>query len=319
MFKDPLHWFPSILFRNLARHSHYAGTGNQRHPLPDKVEEQALVQAFRDKYHSMPPAGGGLRLSYGPDPNQFGELRLPTNEEQAPVVVVIHGGFWRSAYDLDHIGYLCAAITGLGAATWSLEYRRVGNPGGGWTGTFLDVAAALDFLRTLAREYPLDTRRVVTLGHSAGGQLALWAAGRPRLAPGSPLYCDNPLFVQGAVSLAGVNDLAQGWRLGLSNHAVAELMGGSPAEHPIRYACASPVELLPLGVPQSLVHGRQDEVVPFDLSEAYARHAQAAGDPVRLLPLEGMGHFAPIDPRSPAWPTVAQAVLQAIGGQPGVG
>ncbi len=258
---------------------------------------------------SADPPQAGMRLSYGDDPLNFGDLRLPDGGGPHPVIVVVHGGFWRARYDLEHIGLACQALTtALGAATWSLEYRRIGNPGGGWPGTFLDVSGGLDHVRLLASPYNLDLSRVVTIGHSAGGHLALWLAARGRIPPESSLYSDPLLALRGAVSLAGVLDLRLAYELGLSGGVVEEFLGGSPSEVPQRYIEASPIRLLPLGVPQVLLHGTEDEPVPYKISQLYAEAALAAGDGVELGTLPGCGHFELIDPQSEQWDTVVQAV-----------
>jgi acetyl esterase/lipase len=258
---------------------------------------------------SIPPAPDGIHIAYGPDPNQFGELRLPTGSGPYPVVVVLHGGFWRAAYDLKHIGWLCVALTRAGAATWSLEYRRIGQDGGGWPGTFTDAGLGIDSLRQMAGQYHLDLSRVVVIGHSAGGHLALWAGGRSRLPAGDPLYVANPLPLHGVVSLAGVADLRQGYDLGLSARVVRDLLGGSPTQVPARYASGSPAALLPLGLPQRLIHGTEDDIVPIEIARSYAAAARAKGDDAQLLDLPKTGHFELIDPRSGAWPTVRDTTL----------
>ncbi|GIV95457.1 MAG: hypothetical protein KatS3mg057_0114 [Herpetosiphonaceae bacterium] len=261
---------------------------------------------------SHPAPAGAKRIAYGRMALQFGDLRLPAGGGPFPVVIMIHGGFWRSAYDLEHTGHLCAALTDAGVATWNIEYRRVGNPGGGWPGTFFDVALATDFVRELARSYPLDLSRVVVAGHSAGGHLALWVAGRQRIPATSPLYCVDPLPLHGVVSLAGVSDLLAAWQLNLSSGAVRDLLGGAPERVPERYAEASPAALLPLGVRQALIHGTLDDTVPFSLSKSYSDAAAAQGDPVTLLPLPGAGHFEPIDPSSQEWPLVRECILHLL-------
>ncbi|MBM7111949.1 alpha/beta hydrolase family protein [Archangium primigenium] len=253
-----------------------------------------------------PPAD--TRIPYGDITHQFGDLRLPRGEGPHPVVVMIHGGFWRARYDLEHVGHLCADLTRRGYATWSLEYRRVGHPEGGWTGTFEDVARGTDYLRTLARHYPLDLKRVVLMGHSAGGHLALWLAGRGRLEAGEPLHTPTPLVPRGVVSLAGVVDLARAHTLNLGNGIVESFLGGTPAQVPERYRLGSPAALLPLGVKQVLVHGVKDDIVPVALSEAYQARATALGDTARLVRLENAEHFAVIDPRAAEWAQVVEAV-----------
>ncbi|HEX8436355.1 alpha/beta hydrolase [Archangium sp.] len=257
-----------------------------------------------------PPADA--RIPYGALTHQFGDLRLPRGKGPHPVVVVVHGGFWRARYDLEHVGHLCADLTRRGYATWSLEYRRVGHPGGGWPGTFEDVARGTDFLRTLAAHSPLDLGRVVTLGHSAGGHLALWLAARGRLQPGQPLHTPQPLVPRGAVSLAGVVDLERAHALRLSEGIVESFLGGTPAHVPEHYRLGSPAALLPLGVKQVLVHGTEDTIVPLSLSAEYHARATKLGDSVRLVSLPGAEHFEVIDPRAKEWPQVLEAVSSLL-------
>lgn len=248
------------------------------------------------------------RIAYGPDAEQFCDLRLPSGRGPHPVIVVLHGGYWRARYGLDYMGHACAALTAAGVASWNVEYRRLGNPGGGWPGTLLDVAQAADALREQAVRYALDLTRIVSLGHSAGGQLALWLAGRHRIPAASELATPDPLLLRGAISLAGVLDLRRGYDLRLSDNVIRSLLGGSPAEHSDRYAAASPLDLVPLGVRQIILHGSADEHVPIELSRRYAEAARAAGDAVELLTLPGAGHFELVDPRSREWRAVAAAV-----------
>ena len=255
-----------------------------------------------------PPADA--RLAYGPDPLHFGDLRLPSGPGPHPVAVVIHGGFWRARYDLEHIGHLCAALTVAGLATWNVEYRRIGNSGGGYPGTFLDLGQAVDYLRELAPAHGLDLGRVVAVGHSAGGHLALWAAGRPRVPPGDLLWCTSPLPLRGAVALAGVVDLRRAWELRLSDNVVETFIGGPPDRYPERYRAGSPIELVPLGVPHALVHGTADENVPYEISERYQAAATAAGDDARLVALPEADHFVVIDPRAREWPEIEAAIAR---------
>jgi acetyl esterase/lipase len=247
------------------------------------------------------------RLSYGDGAQQFGELRLPRATGRRPVVVAIHGGFWRAAYDLGHLSHLCAALTKAGFATWSLEYRRIEQAGGGFPGTLQDVASGTQFLNDLAKQHPIDLKKVAIIGHSAGGHLALWLAARQRFRSALGIARDN-LSLAGVVALAGISDLAEAFRLNLSEGAVGELLGGSPQEVPDHYAIASPADLLPLGARQILVHGSADDIVPATMSTQYFEKASKAGDRVALTPLRGMGHFELIDPASQAWPEVLAAV-----------
>jgi acetyl esterase/lipase len=260
----------------------------------------------------LPAPPADARLAYGADTLLFGDLRLPSGAGPHPVAVVIHGGFWRARYDLTHIGHLCAALTTAGVATWNLEYRRIGDRAGGWPNTFLDVAAGTDYLRTLANRYPINLTRVVAIGHSAGGHLAAWLGGRNRVAAESPMYAADPLPLRGVVPLAGVLDLRRAWELRLSSGVVRDLLGGTPERYPERYAAASPAELLPLGVRQTVIHGTADDTVPYAISRAYVEAAQAAGDPAELVTLPNAGHFELIDPRAEEWPRVRDAVLALL-------
>lgn len=265
-----------------------------------------------------------LTLAYGTDPSQLADLHLPTDAEGAhvrgsdavlgwPVVVVIHGGYWGSGYGRSLGTGLAADLAKHGVAAWNIEYRRVGN-GGGWPTTLLDVARAVDALADIADPAVggrLDLDRVVTVGHSAGGQLAMWLAGRHKLPAGAP-GAGPQVRIQGVVAQAGVLDLVRGAAAGLGGGAVVRLLGGTPDEVPDRYAVASPYELLPIGVPSTLVHGTKDKVVPIDQSDRYAAAAIAAGDTVDLQRLKNVDHFAPIDPRMRAWATCRTAALSYL-------
>jgi acetyl esterase/lipase len=242
------------------------------------------------------------RLAYGGSGQQFIDLYLPEGSDPAPVVVMLHGGFWRAPYGLSLMAGLSDDLAKRGIAVLNVEYRRIGDRGGGWPNTFLDVALAADGLRTLARSHPLDLGRVVAVGHSAGGHLALWLAARRRLPAGGPLTTPGePLALRGVVSQAGAADLELVARLGLGGYAAEALVGGTPSEVPERYAAASPAAMLPLGVPQVLVHGSRDGHVPPAMSRRWAAAAEAAGDSVKLVEPPGADHFALIDERSAAW------------------
>lgn len=255
----------------------------------------------------------GLRVAYGEAAPQFGELRLPAGRGPFPVVVLIHGGCWLQQFDYRHATRVADALLPLGVAVWTIEYRRLGDDGGGWPHTLLDVARATDHLRVLAQTQPLDLGRVIAMGHSAGGQLALWLAARAQLPADSPLYRPDPLPLRGVLGLAPITDLAA-YRIGPAgscHSAVEPLLGGTPEEQPARYAQASPLALLPLGVPQQLVQGARDPIVAADSVAAYARAAQAQGDTVALHTVDAAGHFELVAPGSVAWPVITRA-LQAL-------
>jgi acetyl esterase/lipase len=265
-------------------------------------------------------SGPDLELRYGPGPDQVADLRLPAAHQQpaggAPLVIFLHGGFWRAAYDRRHTGPLAAALASAGFAVCTPEYRRTGQPAGGWPGTFDDVAAAVDVLPEAAVQAggaAIDGSCVVLAGHSAGGQLALWAASRARLPAGSAWFAAQQR-AHAVVSLAGVCDLAECFRLDLGDGAAVELLGGSPAQFPERYAATDPMALLPAGVPVRLVHGVADDRVPSQLSRSYAQRARAAGDDASCDLVAGCGHFELIDPSSAAWPSVLAAFRSAAGG-----
>jgi acetyl esterase/lipase len=253
-----------------------------------------------------------LRLTYGTDRFQFGELYLPGEAGPYPVVILIHGGYWRAHYGLKLMSRLGEDLAARGFAVWNIEYRRVGNAGGGWPGTFLDVARAADYLREIAGSYELDMSRIVPVGHSAGGHLALWLAARARIPAGSPISPREPLLpLTGAISLAGVLDLHLAYQLHLSNDAVVELLGAAPDEAPERYAATSPAALLPLDVPQVLIHGTADEHVPIQVSRSYAAAARAAGDVIDHVEPAGVDHFDLISPATEVW-TLTVRKLKAL-------
>ena len=249
----------------------------------------------------LPAPAADAKISYGSDPNQFGEIRMPKSKGPFPLLMNIHGGFWRAKYDLTHAGHLCAALTAKGIATWNLEYRRVGNAGGGWPGTFDDIRSAWKFLPQLGKRYSLDLNKVVVMGHSAGGQLALC------LAAHEP-------SVKNVVSLAGVVDLKQAFDLHLSKDAVAVFLGGTPSEVPEHYRDADPLELsIGHSTTQWLIHGSSDDVVPSIISRTYAQQKKGRGENVHYLEISTAGHYDLIDPGSQAWPRVQDTVLHLIG------
>jgi acetyl esterase/lipase len=229
-----------------------------------------------------------LTVRYGPHPDQVADVRLPPGAPVGPLVVFIHGGFWRARYDRAHTGPLAADLAGRGYPVAAIGYRRVGQDGGGWPGTLDDVAAAVARVPGLvaaATGLPLD--RPVLSGHSAGGHLALWAGSAGRDLP-----------VRRVVALAPVADLTLGYRLGLGAGAVVAFLGGPPEAVPDRYAAAQPGRPR---VPTVILHGTDDDVVPVQVSRAYLAKA---GDLAKLVEIPGAGHFAVIDPAARAWSTL---------------
>jgi acetyl esterase/lipase len=248
---------------------------------------------------SVPPPPADQRVAYGADPNQFADVRLPSGKGPYPVLLNIHGGYWRAKYDLAHAGHLCEALRAAGVATFNLEYRRVGNAGGGWPGTFADIRSAYDFVRQQHSRFHLDGKRLLVMGHSAGGQLALCLAA-------------HESSLGRALSLAGVVDLKKAFSLHLSNDAVVEFLGGKPSEVPEHYREADPMELSIGHARQWLLHGADDDTVPPEFSRDYAAQKKKQGERVELVEAAGAGHFDFIDPRSAAFKKVRSAVLAAL-------
>ncbi|PBB05095.1 alpha/beta hydrolase family protein [Salimicrobium humidisoli] len=255
------------------------------------------------------------RIYYGEDIYQYGELMLPETPAPHPVVVIIHGGFWKTDFDLDLTREIAMDLTAAGWATWNIEYNRIGQNGGGWPGSFRDVADAMDHLIHIEHEYRLDLDRVVTLGHSAGGHFALWLAGRHRLPDTSELFKENFLAPGAAVSLAGISDLSTMHMIHAfrdqelakpADNPTAELMGGSPLEVPERYREGSPKELLPLSTAHILFHGSLDVNVPVGMSDDYHEWAENIGDPVKYIRLTDTEHFMFTDPSTRAWKKVKE-------------
>jgi acetyl esterase/lipase len=256
----------------------------------------------------------GRTSTYGPERSQRGDLHLPAGVGPHPLIVLIHGGSWQSRYGRIVMRGLARDLAGGGWAVWNIEYRRVGD-GGGWPATFADVAAAVDHVPELEEVAQLDLDRAVVLGHSAGGQLALWAASRERLPPGAPGEIDGEprLRFREAVSLAGVCDLSSAYRWDRGGAAGA-LMGGGPDEFPDRYDAADPMRLLPAPMPVLLVHGSADQTVSVEHSRRYLQAARAAGGQAELVevPGEAGAHRAHIDPAGVAWAEVRSRLGAAV-------
>ena len=277
--------------------------------MVDPIETRAPITF--SQLLTPPRQSADLRIAYGVDPLQFGELWVPKGGGHHPVIVLIHGGCWRA--DLpgtELMDYMAADLRDRGYAVWNLEYRRIDHSGGGYPGTFQDVAAGIDHLRALAPEYGLDLRRVAVSGHSAGGHLALWAVGRDRLPASSPLRVENPLQMRGAVALAGIADLSSYRETGpdaCGGPSTIDALVGAPGTRRDVFADTSPPSLLPLRDRQIMVSGALDHIVPPPFGQAYAAAAASTGDTATSLVLEGAGHFELIDPTSAIWPRILAA------------
>ena len=303
-------------------------------PLPDGAEV-VIRQVYMQQYLPMdilsrPVLKADWRIAYGPGPFQFGDLWLPhpaanvPTRSPLPLVVFFHGGWWKSEYDLGYAGYLCSALAREGMACWSVEYRRVGDSGGGWPTTFQDCAAGFDFISVLSpehlhAEHRLDLSRVIVMGHSAGGHLAFWIAGRHHLDRQSEVFMPRPtVFPKAAIALAGAVDLrltielAGNGKFAHIKENVIQLMGGDPAHFPDRYRAGNPGQLLPFAAHQILIQGTLDDQIPPELPSRWAEMSRKLGSTasVRLIP--GAGHFDVVDPESTAWPAVVQEVRAAL-------
>jgi pimeloyl-ACP methyl ester carboxylesterase len=244
-----------------------------------------LTRDSHDILTDPPPPAAGARVAYGSGPLEFGDLRVPAGGGPFPLAVVLHGGYWQSTYNLIHTGHMCIVLAEEGIASWNLEYRRVGDPGGEWPAAREDVGLALTQLDQLPFEHD---GRTVLVGHSAGGQLALWAAKRTGLP---------------VVALAPVSDVRDSAERRGPESAPGRFMT------PEHYADGSPTELLPLGVPQIVIHGTADDSVPFEMSE---RYVEAAGGEAELVRLEGSGHFELIDPQAAEFGVTLDAIRRFL-------
>ena len=282
--------------------------------LPMDLDAQLLRASDVDALPSKPATA---RIAYGTDPLQFGDLRLPDGAGPFPVAIVIHGGCWVTRYaSVVNSTPLADALRDAGVATWNIEYRRTDSPGGGWPNTFLDVALGAEHLRELAKHHPLDLARVVTIGHSAGGHLALWlaATAERRVPAASPITRANAVPLRAAIALAGIADLAdfRTYSANSCGDVVDAFMGGTPEQVPERYAAGSPIQLFPLKTPQLQIVGTLDRVMPEHARNAHEAAARKSGSPIELIVIEGAGHHELMSPKSAAWPALRDAVLRAL-------
>lgn len=284
------------------------------------AQAEALL-SFQDIL-ALPHGSATQRITYGSGPQQFGDLYLPKSKGLHPLVVMIHGGCWRADLPgLELQAPLSEALAARGWAVWNLEYRRLGHDGAGYPGTFEDVGQGIDKVRDFARSRKIDLKRVVFMGHSAGGHLAVWAAGRGRLPATSPLHAGAPLEPSAVVSLAGIIDLESYKDHGpdaCGGPGVIDRLTGFDTRGAAAFADTSPPRFLPLDRGQMVVSGALDPIVPSSFGEAYGAAAMKAGDPVQVLTIKGAGHFELIAPKSAAWMQLFPLVdaLGELGGRP---
>jgi acetyl esterase/lipase len=248
------------------------------HDMTDTVRRDS-----RDILTEAPPQPADARIAYGPEPLQFADLRLPIGAGPWPLAIVLHGGGWQANFNLIHAGHLCVALRVCGIATWNVEYRRVGDPGGGWPGSFEDVLRAVEHVQYLPE---VNSHNAVLVGHSAGAHLALLAAAETGLP---------------VVAIAAASDFDL-WE----PESARAFLGDTDRD------LTSPRRRLPLGVRQVLVHGTDDDQVPFWLSRQYVEAAGAVGDDAELVALPTDGHFEPVDPKSSSWPRVEEAIQNML-------
>ena len=247
-------------------------------------------------------------VRYGEDPLQVADVWVPRGNGPHPVVLMVHGGCWQTEIaDRTIMNWIAQDLRARGIAVWNIDYRGVDRPGGGYPGTFQDAAAAADALRGQAAQHNLDLSRIVATGHSAGGHLALWLAGRPKLPVDSPLSADDPLAIHQVVSLGGLPDLEEAARSenGCGNEVIGRLTSG-------HFADTSVPRLAPLGVRQVLINGTQDRIIPTAYAQGYARPMRAAGDDVRVRMIERTGHVELIAPETAAWAAAVEEIERAL-------
>ncbi|HEY4941951.1 MAG TPA: alpha/beta hydrolase [Rhizomicrobium sp.] len=274
----------------------------------------AGLVSYRDLL-ARPRGTPDAKIAYGAAPEQFVELWLPKGTGLHPVILLVHGGCWLAELPgVELMDPMAQALRDRGYAVWNIEYRRIGSQGGGYPATFQDAAAAADLLRAKAAQYHLDLSKVIAVGHSAGGHLAMWLAARGHLPANSVLRARQPLAISAVVSLAGILDLKD-------YREDAAACGGAPTVDGITgaaarggqdiYADTSPLALLPIGVKQAVISGGQDHIVPDHWRLSYVAAAQAGGDRPQSLGIPAAGHFEMIDPQSAAWPQI-QAVIDGF-------
>ncbi|MDB5950217.1 MAG: alpha/beta hydrolase [Massilia sp.] len=255
-------------------------------------------------------------IAYGSAPSQYAELFRPAGDGPFPVAVLVHGGCWTVEFGgIEQMRNLAGALAARGIAVWNVEYRRVDEAGGGYPGTYQDMNAALDLLGEQAQHQQLDLGRIVAIGHSAGGQLVQWIAGRERIRPSSPLFRARLLPVRQIISLGGLADLRHERTLIAAGcgRSTVELAGSPSAARPDVFADTNPAELMPNGSHTVLINGELDKVSPPRAAHDYAARARAAGDSASVLILPGASHYDEVAASSPSFKLVLPVILRALG------
>ena len=266
-------------------------------------------------YMALSGPAPSATFAYGSAPSQYAELFLPPGKGPFPVAVLVHGGCWTKEFGgIEQLRNIAGALAARGIASWNVEYRRVDEAGGGYPGTYQDMNAALDTLAAQAARYPLDLTRLVAVGHSAGGQLVQWMAGRARIPAASPLHPGSTLQVRRVVSLGGLADLRREAALIESSceRTTAQLAGSPSASRPDVFSDTNAAELLPNGSRTILVTGELDKISPPRVAHAYAQRARAAGDAAETVILPGASHYDEVAASSASWPLVLQAIESSL-------
>ncbi|QYF93651.1 alpha/beta hydrolase [Massilia sp. PAMC28688] len=289
------------------------GAGTAAPPSPASAGAPAPMTL--NDYLALTGPAPTATFAYGSAPSQYAQLFRPSGPGPFPVVVLVHGGCWTVQFGgITQMHNVAGALAARGIAVWNVEYRRVDEPGGGYPGTYQDMNAALDKLAAEAPAHQLDTTRILAMGHSAGGQLVQWLAGRSKIAPTSPLFHPNPLPVPAIISLGGLADLRHEKELIKSScgRDMVQLAGSPSAQRPDIYADTNAADLMPNGSQTVLITGELDTVSPPRVAYAYAARAQAAGDQARVVILPGASHYDEIAATSPSWKLILPVIEQAL-------
>ena len=292
---------------------------SSRLPLLSAVLCAGLAHAEPMKladYMALSGPAPTLTLAYGKAPSQFAELFRPAGAGPFPVAVLVHGGCWTKEFGgIKQLRNLAGALQAQGIAVWNVEYRRVDEEGGGYPGTYQDINAAVELLGAQAQPQQLDLKRVVAIGHSAGGQLVQWLAGRQRIAAGSPLFQPSFVPVRQIISLGGLADLRREQALIKSScdRDMVDLTGVPSAARPDVFSDTNAAELIPNGSHTVLITGEFDTVSPPRVAHDYAARAKAAGDSAAVIILPGASHYDEVAAASPSFKLVLPAIRAALG------